>query len=162
MPHAASSNAPIVYRQKRVVGLGELLWDHVGNESRLGGAPTNFAVMAARLGDHGIRPSTLPPEAYTVAVRPIAEPARQQARRRASERQAPRPTARQGAGLRAQEGESQESGQRQRVSQSERDAARRASVAARPRPAQVNREQLAARQQSQAAAQEAPRPGIRP
>ena len=54
MPHAASSNAPIVYRQKRVVGLGELLWDHVGNESRLGGAPTNFAVMAARLGDHGI------------------------------------------------------------------------------------------------------------
>lgn len=54
MTHAASSTDTIVYRQKLVVGLGELLWDHVGATSRLGGAPANFCVMAARLGDHGI------------------------------------------------------------------------------------------------------------
>lgn len=49
-----SSHDPVVYRQKRVVGLGEVLWDRAGNQSHMGGAPANFAVMAARLGDHGI------------------------------------------------------------------------------------------------------------
>jgi fructokinase len=35
-----------------VLGIGELLWDIVPDGMRLGGAPANFAVMAARLGDH--------------------------------------------------------------------------------------------------------------
>ena len=34
-----------------VLGIGELLWDIVPDGKRLGGAPANFAVMAARLGD---------------------------------------------------------------------------------------------------------------
>ncbi len=59
MPHTASSPDAVVYRQKRVVGLGELLWDRLRNRSRLGGAPANFAVMAARLGDHGILASRI-------------------------------------------------------------------------------------------------------
>jgi fructokinase len=41
-------------RQKRVAGIGELVWDRMPKGDRLGGAPANFAVMAARLGDHGI------------------------------------------------------------------------------------------------------------
>jgi fructokinase len=35
-----------------ILGIGELLWDIVPNGMRLGGAPANFAVMAARLGNH--------------------------------------------------------------------------------------------------------------
>jgi len=35
-----------------VLGIGELLWDIVPDGMRLGGAPANFAVMAARLGNH--------------------------------------------------------------------------------------------------------------
>lgn len=58
MPQPAHSDPPI-HRQKRVVGLGELLWDRAGSESSLGGAPANFAVMAARLGDHGILASRI-------------------------------------------------------------------------------------------------------
>ncbi len=42
-----------------VVGLGELLWDELPGGRRLGGAPANFAVMAARLGVHGILASRL-------------------------------------------------------------------------------------------------------
>lgn len=59
MSHAASSNEAILYRQKLVVGLGEILWDHVRGVPRLGGAPANFAVMAARLGDRGILASRI-------------------------------------------------------------------------------------------------------
>ena len=54
MPHAAPVIEPTIYRQKVVIGLGEILWDCVGHQRRLGGAPANFAVMAARLGDHGV------------------------------------------------------------------------------------------------------------
>ncbi len=54
MPNATPNPDSTVYRQKIVVGLGELLWDCVGRQRRLGGAPANFAVMAARLGDHGV------------------------------------------------------------------------------------------------------------
>ena len=36
-----------------IVGLGELLWDVLPQGPRLGGAVANFAVMAARLGNHG-------------------------------------------------------------------------------------------------------------
>lgn len=35
-----------------ILGLGELLWDVLPDGPRLGGAPANFAVMAARLGNH--------------------------------------------------------------------------------------------------------------
>jgi fructokinase len=37
--------------KKCIVGLGELLWDMLPEGPRLGGAVSNFAVMAARLGD---------------------------------------------------------------------------------------------------------------
>src|ERR1700689_2070338 len=36
-----------------ILGLGELLWDILPEGPRLGGAPSNFAVMSARLGDNG-------------------------------------------------------------------------------------------------------------
>ena len=35
-----------------ILGIGELLWDILPEGPRLGGAPANFAVMAARLGNH--------------------------------------------------------------------------------------------------------------
>jgi fructokinase len=35
-----------------ILGLGELLWDVLPEGPRLGGAPSNFAVMAGRLGNH--------------------------------------------------------------------------------------------------------------
>jgi len=35
-----------------ILGIGELLWDMLPEGPRLGGAPANFSVMAARLGDH--------------------------------------------------------------------------------------------------------------
>jgi fructokinase len=35
-----------------ILGLGELLWDVLPEGEQLGGAPANFAVMAARLGNH--------------------------------------------------------------------------------------------------------------
>lgn len=40
-------------RRRIVVGLGEILWDIIGQEKHLGGAPANFAYHAAALGDHG-------------------------------------------------------------------------------------------------------------
>ena len=39
--------------RKTVVGLGELLWDMLPEGPQLGGAVSNFAVMAARLGNNG-------------------------------------------------------------------------------------------------------------
>lgn len=39
---------------KCIVGLGELLWDMLPDGPRLGGAVSNFAVMAARLGNRGV------------------------------------------------------------------------------------------------------------
>jgi fructokinase len=35
-----------------ILGVGELLWDILPDGPRLGGAPANFSVMAARLGNH--------------------------------------------------------------------------------------------------------------
>lgn len=35
-----------------ILGMGELLWDMLPTGPRLGGAPANFTVMAARLGNH--------------------------------------------------------------------------------------------------------------
>jgi fructokinase len=45
--------------RKTIIGLGELLWDLLPSGERLGGAPANFAVMAARLGNHGVIASAL-------------------------------------------------------------------------------------------------------
>jgi fructokinase len=45
--------------QKVIVGLGELLWDMLPSGQRLGGAPANFTVMAARLGNRGFIASRL-------------------------------------------------------------------------------------------------------
>jgi fructokinase len=46
-------------RDMAVVGLGEILWDELPGGKRLGGAPANFAVMASRLGAHGVIASRL-------------------------------------------------------------------------------------------------------
>ena len=35
-----------------ILGVGELLWDMLPEQSRLGGAPANFSVMAGRMGNH--------------------------------------------------------------------------------------------------------------
>ncbi|AXC11007.1 Fructokinase [Acidisarcina polymorpha] len=44
---------------KIVVGLGELLWDLLPEGKQLGGAPANFSVMAARLGNRAVIASRL-------------------------------------------------------------------------------------------------------
>jgi len=43
-----------VSKQHRIVGIGELLWDLLPGGKQLGGAPANFAVMSARLGNQGV------------------------------------------------------------------------------------------------------------
>jgi fructokinase len=40
--------------KKRVVGLGEVLWDVLPGGARLGGAPANFAYITTLMGDQGI------------------------------------------------------------------------------------------------------------
>jgi fructokinase len=40
--------------KKKVVGLGEVLWDLLPERACLGGAPANFAYITALMGDHGI------------------------------------------------------------------------------------------------------------
>lgn len=40
--------------KKKVVGLGEVLWDHLPERTCLGGAPANFAYITTLLGDEGI------------------------------------------------------------------------------------------------------------
>ncbi len=40
--------------RKRVVGLGEVLWDVLPDRTCLGGAPANFAYMTTLMGDQGI------------------------------------------------------------------------------------------------------------
>jgi len=129
------------------------------DHAALHGRETTRGLLAAYLADRGIQPGPLPPEAYTVAVRPIAEPARQMARQCACEDQAPRQAVRQGRGLRARDEVQQASSDRQRVTQDERNAARQKATASRPRPAQVNGQQLAARQRPQAA-HETPHHGV--
>jgi fructokinase len=55
--------------RKTVVGLGELLWDMLPGGPQLGGALTNFAVMASRVGSHGVIASR-------VGVDPLGQQAR--------------------------------------------------------------------------------------
>jgi fructokinase len=40
--------------KKKVVGLGEVLWDLLPEKTCLGGAPANFAYITTLMGDHGI------------------------------------------------------------------------------------------------------------
>jgi len=40
------------YKPYLILGIGELLWDLLPQGPQLGGAPANFSVMAARLGNH--------------------------------------------------------------------------------------------------------------
>ena len=40
--------------KKKVVGLGEVLWDLLPERTCLGGAPANFAYITTLMGDHGI------------------------------------------------------------------------------------------------------------
>ena len=37
--------------KKKVVGLGEVLWDHLPERTCLGGAPANFAYITTLMGD---------------------------------------------------------------------------------------------------------------
>lgn len=41
-------------KQFKIVGLGEVLWDLLPTGKQIGGAPANFAFIAAQLGDDGI------------------------------------------------------------------------------------------------------------
>ena len=57
--HADDADWKAEGMQKVIVGLGELLWDLLPTGERLGGAPANFTVMAARLGNRGVIASRL-------------------------------------------------------------------------------------------------------
>lgn len=57
--------------QNTICGLGELLWDLLPSGERLGGAPANFTVMAARLGNRGVIASRL--GADRLGTRALAE-----------------------------------------------------------------------------------------
>lgn len=40
--------------KKKIVGLGEVLWDHLPERTCLGGAPANFAYITTLMGDQGV------------------------------------------------------------------------------------------------------------
>jgi fructokinase len=48
----------------RIVGIGELLWDILPAGPRLGGAPANFTVMCAHLGNRGVLVSSVGQDDY--------------------------------------------------------------------------------------------------
>ncbi len=56
---------------KVIVGLGELLWDILPSGKRLGGAPANFTVMVARLGNRGVIASRLGNDALGASAREV-------------------------------------------------------------------------------------------
>lgn len=56
---------------KIICGLGELLWDVLPDGERLGGAPANFAVMAARLGNRAVIASRLGTDARGEQARDV-------------------------------------------------------------------------------------------
>jgi fructokinase len=53
----------------QIVAVGELLWDLLPSGARLGGAPANFAVFCARLGNHSVLVSSLGSDDYGNAAR---------------------------------------------------------------------------------------------
>ena len=63
-------SADVPTGKRKIVGLGELLWDSLPNGKQLGGAPANFAYMTNLLGDEGIVASRVgKDELGTAAVR---------------------------------------------------------------------------------------------
>ncbi|HMK29324.1 MAG TPA: carbohydrate kinase [Terriglobales bacterium] len=56
-------------KPRRVVGLGEVLWDLLPSGKQLGGAPTNFAYAANLLGDNGIVASRVGNDALGAEIR---------------------------------------------------------------------------------------------
>src|SRR5271170_7807240 len=59
---------------KVVVGLGELLWDLLPDGKQLGGAPANFSVMSARLGNRAVIASRLGDDALGREARKYLAP----------------------------------------------------------------------------------------
>jgi fructokinase len=58
----------------RILGIGELLWDMLPEGPRLGGAPANYGVMAARLGDDAAILSRIGQDALGEQALKILEP----------------------------------------------------------------------------------------
>jgi fructokinase len=54
-----------------IVGLGEVLWDVLPSGARLGGAPANFAVFCARLGNRAALISSVGDDDYGVAAKRV-------------------------------------------------------------------------------------------
>jgi hypothetical protein len=52
-----------------IVGIGELLWDQLPGGKQLGGAPANFAYIAALLGDWGVIASRIGADALGDEIR---------------------------------------------------------------------------------------------
>jgi fructokinase len=61
--HMSEGKAP------QIVAVGELLWDLLPSGARLGGAPANFAVFCARLGNRSVLVSSLGNDDYGNAAR---------------------------------------------------------------------------------------------
>lgn len=59
----AESTAP------QIAGIGELLWDILPSGPRLGGAPANFTVMCARLGNQAVLVSSIGEDDYGKSAR---------------------------------------------------------------------------------------------
>jgi fructokinase len=60
--------------KKKVVGLGEVLWDLLPERTCLGGAPANFAYITTLMGDHGIVASRVGEDSHGVeALRRMEE-----------------------------------------------------------------------------------------
>jgi fructokinase len=55
----------------QIVAVGELLWDLLPGGARLGGAPANFAVFCARLGNRSVLVSSLGKDDYGNAARSL-------------------------------------------------------------------------------------------
>ena len=53
----------------QIVAAGELLWDLLPSGARLGGAPANFAVFCARLGNRTVLVSSVGNDEYGRAAR---------------------------------------------------------------------------------------------
>jgi fructokinase len=49
-----TGNRKIMTKRSLILGIGEVLWDLLPDGPRLGGAPANFTVMAARLGGNAV------------------------------------------------------------------------------------------------------------
>ncbi len=62
------------HESKLIVGLGELLWDLLPAGKQLGGAPANFTVMSARLGNHAVIASRLGQDALGNEARDYLAP----------------------------------------------------------------------------------------